>query len=65
MRQTAKDLADGIDARLEGDGAVEIGGVAAPERAGASDLIYVDAAKHRLSRRWRESRREWASDRMQ
>ncbi len=46
MRQTAKDLADGIDARLEGDGAVEIGGVAAPERAGASDLIYVDAAKH-------------------
>jgi len=46
MRQTAKDLADAIGARLEGDGAVEIGGVAAPERAGASDLIYVDAAKH-------------------
>ena len=46
MRQTAKDLADAIGARLEGDGAVEIGGVAAPERAGAGDLIYVDAAKH-------------------
>ncbi len=46
MRQTAKELADAIGARLEGDGAVEIGGVAAPERAGASDLIYVDAAKH-------------------
>ncbi len=46
MRQTAKELADAIGARLEGDGAVEIGGVAAPERAGAGDLIYVDAAKH-------------------
>jgi UDP-3-O-[3-hydroxymyristoyl] glucosamine N-acyltransferase len=46
MRQTAKDLADAIGARLEGDGAVEIGGVAAPERAGAGDLIYVDATKH-------------------
>ncbi len=46
MRQTAKELADAIGARLEGDGAVEIGGVAAPERAGAGDLIYVDAARH-------------------
>jgi len=46
MRQTAKELADAIGARLEGDGAVEIGGVAAPERAGAGDLIYADAAKH-------------------
>jgi UDP-3-O-[3-hydroxymyristoyl] glucosamine N-acyltransferase len=46
MRRTAKELADAIGARLEGDGAVEIGGVAAPERAGAGDLIYVDAVKH-------------------
>jgi UDP-3-O-[3-hydroxymyristoyl] glucosamine N-acyltransferase len=46
MRQTAKELADAIGARVEGDGAAEIGGVAAPERAGAGDLIYVDAAKH-------------------
>src|SRR5260370_1988110 len=46
MIRTAKELADAIGARLEGDGAVEIGGVAAPERAGAGDLIYVDAAKH-------------------
>jgi UDP-3-O-[3-hydroxymyristoyl] glucosamine N-acyltransferase len=46
MRQTAKELAEAIGARLEGDGAVEIGGVAAPERAGKGDLIYVDAAKH-------------------
>ena len=46
MRQTAKELAEAIGAKLEGDGAVEIAGVAAPERAGKGDLIYVDAAKH-------------------
>jgi UDP-3-O-[3-hydroxymyristoyl] glucosamine N-acyltransferase len=46
MRRTAKELAEAIGARLEGDGAVEIAGVTAPERAGARDLIYVDAAKH-------------------
>ena len=46
MRQTAKELAEAIGARLEGDGAVEIGGIGAPERAGKGDLIYLDAAKH-------------------
>ena len=46
MKRTAKELAEAIGARLEGDGAVEVAGVAAPERAGARDLIYVDAAKH-------------------
>src|SRR5438309_5992131 len=46
MRRTAQELAEAIGAELEGDGAVEIGGVAAPERAGARDLIYVESAKH-------------------
>jgi UDP-3-O-[3-hydroxymyristoyl] glucosamine N-acyltransferase len=46
MRRTAKELAEAIGARLEGDGAIELAGIAAPERAGARDLIYVDAAKH-------------------
>src|SRR5260370_35767414 len=46
MRRTAKELAEAIGARLEGDGAFELAGIAAPERAGARDLIYVDAAKH-------------------
>jgi len=46
MRQTAKDLAKAIGAKLEGDGAAELVGVAAPERAGARDLIYVESAKH-------------------
>src|SRR6266704_3205126 len=46
MKRTAKELAEAIGARLEGDGAMEIAGVAAPERAGVRDLIYVEAAKH-------------------
>ena len=46
MRRTAKELAEAIGARLEGDGAAEVSGVAAPERAGTRDLIYVESAKH-------------------
>src|SRR5258708_7695389 len=46
MRRTAKELAEAIGARLEGDGAFELAGIAAPGRAGARDLIYVDSAKH-------------------
>lgn len=46
MTRTAKELAEAIGAKLEGDAAVEIRGVAAPERAGTHDLIYVEAAKH-------------------
>ena len=46
MRRTARELADAIGAMLEGDGTLEISGVAAPERAASRDLIYVDSAKH-------------------
>ena len=46
MKVTARELAEKIGARLEGDASVELAGVAAPERAGARDLIYVEAAKH-------------------
>ena len=46
MMQTAKSLAEAVDAKLEGDGAIELRGVAAPERAGPHDLIYVEKAKH-------------------
>src|SRR5207247_9044494 len=46
MRRTARELADAIDAMLEGDGALEVTGVAAPERAASRDLIYIDSAKH-------------------
>ena len=46
MRKTARELAEAIGAKLEGDAAVEVAGVAAPERAGIADLIYVESAKH-------------------
>jgi UDP-3-O-[3-hydroxymyristoyl] glucosamine N-acyltransferase len=48
MKRTAKELAEAIGAILEGDGALEVGGVAAPERAGSRDLIYVESAKHAM-----------------
>lgn len=46
MRRTAREVADAIGATLEGEGRLEISGVAAPERAATRDLIYVDSAKH-------------------
>jgi UDP-3-O-[3-hydroxymyristoyl] glucosamine N-acyltransferase len=46
MMRTAKELAESIGAKLEGDGGAEVAGVAAPERAGTRDLIYAEAAKH-------------------
>src|SRR5437660_8169980 len=46
MRRTAAELAEQAGAKLEGDGTLEIGGVAGPERAGARDLIYVETAKY-------------------
>jgi UDP-3-O-[3-hydroxymyristoyl] glucosamine N-acyltransferase len=46
MTKTAGELAATISAALEGDASLELRGVAAPERAGPHDLIYVEAAKH-------------------
>jgi UDP-3-O-[3-hydroxymyristoyl] glucosamine N-acyltransferase len=46
MTRTAAELAEAIGAKVEGDAAVELRGVAAPERAGPHDLIYVEATKH-------------------
>jgi UDP-3-O-[3-hydroxymyristoyl] glucosamine N-acyltransferase len=46
MKKTVRELAEAIGAGVEGDGALELAGVAAPERAGSKDLIYVEAAKH-------------------
>jgi UDP-3-O-[3-hydroxymyristoyl] glucosamine N-acyltransferase len=45
MKNTARELAAAIGATLEGDGDLELVGVAAPERAGVRDLIYVESAK--------------------
>jgi len=46
MKMTAQEVANKIGARLDGDGSLELTAVAAPERAGAKQLIYVEAAKH-------------------
>jgi UDP-3-O-[3-hydroxymyristoyl] glucosamine N-acyltransferase len=46
MKRTAQKLASHIGARVEGDASVELFGVAAPERAGAHDLIYIDSPKN-------------------
>jgi len=46
MTKTAGELAAAIGAELKGDRDFEVRGVAAPERAGSRDLIYVEAAKH-------------------
>src|SRR4029453_12976920 len=46
MKHTAGDLAGAIGALLEGDAATELTGVAAPERAASSDLVFVDSPKH-------------------
>src|ERR1700719_3869341 len=46
MKKTAKELAAAVGAVLEGNGALEWGAVASPERAGPRDLIYADSAKN-------------------
>lgn len=45
MIYTAGQLASAVGATIEGDAALEVKGVAAPERAGPHDLIYVESAK--------------------
>jgi UDP-3-O-[3-hydroxymyristoyl] glucosamine N-acyltransferase len=39
-------VAEAVGAHVEGEGSLELVGVAAPERAGAKHLIYVEAEKH-------------------
>jgi len=46
MAHTASELARFLGCAMEGDGARVISGVAAPDSARASDLIYVDNPKH-------------------
>jgi UDP-3-O-[3-hydroxymyristoyl] glucosamine N-acyltransferase len=46
MKKTVAELANVLGAKFEGDGSIELTGVAAPERARSTDLIFVDGAKH-------------------
>lgn len=46
MKFTVGELGRAIGAVVEGDGSIEVTGVASPENAGAKDLVYVEGAKH-------------------
>jgi UDP-3-O-[3-hydroxymyristoyl] glucosamine N-acyltransferase len=46
MMRTARELADLLGAKLDGDASLELHGVAGPERAGPHDLIYIETPKH-------------------
>ncbi len=46
MKKTAHELARAVGAVLEGEGMLELTGVASPERASSADLIFVDSAKY-------------------
>ncbi len=45
MNRTAAELAEYLGAKLQGEGSLAITGVAGPENATATDLIYLDAPK--------------------
>ncbi len=46
MKKTANELAAAIGATVDGDGSIALRDVAAPARAGAHDLIYVESPKY-------------------
>jgi UDP-3-O-[3-hydroxymyristoyl] glucosamine N-acyltransferase len=46
MTRTAREVADYLGAALEGDPEVPIAGLASPEQAAPTDLIYVESARH-------------------
>ena len=45
MTRTAAELAEYLGAKLQGEGSLALTGVAGPENATATDLIYLDAPK--------------------
>jgi len=46
MTHTANELAEFLGCALEGDGSMQLSGVAAPESARVDDLIYVETPRH-------------------
>ena len=46
MTRNASELAEYLGAKLVGDGAAKISGIAAPDDAAAGDLVYVDSPRH-------------------
>ncbi len=46
MKRSLQEIADGVRARLIGNGQIEISGVASLESAGPDDLVFVEDEKH-------------------
>jgi len=46
MKPSLQEVADAVGARLNGDGAVEVSGVASLESAAETDLVFVEDEKH-------------------
>src|SRR5258708_24078208 len=46
MARTMRELGEFLGCKLEGDGSVQVFGVASPASAHAKDLIYVDSPRH-------------------
>jgi UDP-3-O-[3-hydroxymyristoyl] glucosamine N-acyltransferase len=46
MKSTVKEIAEGVKARLVGDGTVALSGIASIESACAGDLVFVENEKH-------------------
>jgi UDP-3-O-[3-hydroxymyristoyl] glucosamine N-acyltransferase len=46
MKRSLQEVADAVGARLVGDGAVQVSGVASLESASETDLVFVDDEKH-------------------
>lgn len=49
MKRSLRQIAEAVDARLQGDGSVEVGSVASIESASKNDLVFVEEEKY-LSR---------------
>jgi UDP-3-O-[3-hydroxymyristoyl] glucosamine N-acyltransferase len=46
MKRSLREIAQALEARLIGDGNVQIGAVSSPELASSNDLVFVDSEKH-------------------
>ena len=48
MALTARELAEFLGAKLQGDDSAVVSGIASPESAGPQDLIYLDSLRHQI-----------------
>jgi len=46
MKRSLREIAEAVEARLQGDGSVEVGSVASIESASKYDLVFVEEEKY-------------------